>query len=358
MAWLFLIVKIALVLNMAFGLAALCTWIERKVSALIQDRVGANRAGAFWQTDLVMFKPIFWFGRGCGILGLVNTFFCDPVKALFKEDFVPSGVSRFVHALGPFFAVTPVFIAFALIPIAPDFEIFGEIVRMQVAPMDAGVLFIVACSALAVYGAVLGGWCGNNKYSLFGGLRAAAQMISYELALGLVLVTMVLSYGTLDLYAIVVAQSEQWGIWRQPLAAVLLFIIGMAETKRCPFDLPEAESEIVAGYFTEYSGMKFLLYWMSEFAEIVLVSFLLVLLFFGGWQMPFGSMAELTWLGAVIGHSVLLSKVIFFCFLQIVVRWTLPRFRFDQLMGLGWKILLPLSFANLVATAVVKFVAV
>jgi NADH-quinone oxidoreductase subunit H len=290
-------------------------------------------------------------------LGLVNTFFCDPIKALFKEDFVPSGVSRFVHALGPFFAVTPVFVAFALIPVAPDFVIFGESIRMQIAPLSAGVLFVVACSALAVYGAVLGAWCGNNKYSLFGGLRAAAQMISYELALGLVLVAVVLSYGSLDLHQMVVAQSQHWGVWRQPLAALLLFVVGMAETKRCPFDLPEAESEIVAGYFTEYSGMKFLLYWMSEFAEIVLLSLLLTLLFFGGWYLPFVSLPEATWLGALFGHTVLMGKVVFFCVLQIVIRWTLPRFRFDQLMTLGWKILLPLSFANLVATVVVKSLA-
>lgn len=355
MEWLFFSAKVFFVLNVALGLTSLCTWIERKASALIQDRIGANRAGAFWHTDIRALKPLFWFGRGLGVLGLVNTFFCDPVKALFKEDFVPEGVSRFVHALGPFFAVVPIYIAFALVPFAPDFELFGTTIRMQVAALDAGILFIVACSALAVYGAVLGGWCGNNKYSLFGGLRAAAQMISYELALGLVLVSVVLSFGTLDLYQMVEQQSTTWGVWRQPLAALLLLIIGMAETKRCPFDLPEAESEIVAGYFTEYSGMKFLLYWMSEFAEIVLVALLLALIFFGGWYLPGVHLPESTLFGAVVGHAILVAKVVFFCLLQIVVRWTLPRFRFDQLMHIGWKVLLPLSFANFVVTALIKY---
>ncbi|MCL4169851.1 UNVERIFIED_CONTAM: hypothetical protein GTU68_065697, partial [Idotea baltica] len=191
------------------GLSSICTWIERKGSALIQDRIGANRAG---------------------MIGIINTLVCDAVKALFKEDFIPEGTSNFIHCLGPFMAVLPVFLAFAVIPVAPDFTLFGYEVRAQVAPISTGILFVFAMGSLAVYGVALAGWSGNNKFSLMGGLRAAAQMISYELAMGLTLVTMVLIYGTLDLYEIVSYQVDnQWGIVMQPLGFIILFIVGMAE---------------------------------------------------------------------------------------------------------------------------------
>jgi NADH-quinone oxidoreductase subunit H len=205
--------------------------------------------------------------------------------------------------------------------------------------------------SLAVYGVALAGWTGNNKFSLMGGLRAAAQMISYELAMGITIVTMVLIYGTLDLYKIVDAQAGVWGIFKQPLAFIILFIVGMAETKRGPFDLPEAESELVAGYFTEYSGMKFLLFWMGEFAEIALFSILLTLLFLGGWHLPFLELPENSFIGFLIGHAIFMAKVMFLSVLQIVIRWTLPRFRYDKLMNLGWKRLLPISMLNLLVTA-------
>ncbi len=363
MEWLILIIKVVVIFHIGQGLGALCVWLERKGSALIQDRIGANRAGAFFHTDTLVLKPVLGGIKILGVLGVINTLLCDAVKALFKEDFVPKGTSNFIHSLAPFMAVFPVFMAFAVIPFSPDFEIAGYKIRSQVAEMDAGILFIFAMASIAVYGVTIAGWCGNNKFSLLGGLRSAAQMISYELALGLSIVAMVVLYGTFDLYKMVEAQQTTiagvlpaWGIFTQPIAFVLFFVAGMAETKRAPFDLPESESELVAGYFTEYSGMKFLLFWLGEFAEIGLLSALVAIMFFGGWDIPFVQLPE-TWVGALIGHLVLMGKITFFCVLQIVIRWTLPRFRYDQLMRLGWKYLLPIALVNLVFTGALKLLA-
>lgn len=349
-----LLIKIFVVFNLIMGLASLCTWVERKGSALIQDRIGANRAGAYFETDIFVLKPIFWVVRVLGMLGIINTLLCDAVKALTKEDFVPEGTSNFMHCLAPFLAVAPVFLAFALVPFAPDFTVMGYTIRAQVASLDAGVLFIFAMGSVAVYGVALAGWTGNNKFSLMGALRASAQMISYELAMGLALISMIISYGTLDLYAIVEAQHGIWGIVMQPLAFVILFVVGMAETKRGPFDLPESESELVAGYFTEYSGMKFLIFWLGEFAEIALFAILITLLFLGGWKIPFVEFPPGLWWAALIGHAVMMGKILFLCVLQIVIRWTLPRFRYDQLMNLGWKVLLPLALINVLVTGALK----
>jgi NADH-quinone oxidoreductase subunit H len=344
-----------LMLNITLVLASFCTWFERKGSALIQNRVGANRAGAFVTTEYWLLKPLFWVLRWLGILGVINTLFCDSLKGILKEDFLPQGTSQLMHCLGPFLAVLPIFLAFALIPLAPEFQLFGMMIRPQVAQLDAGVLFIFAMGSIAVYGVALAGWTGNNKYSLLGALRASAQMISYELAMGVVFVTLAVHYQTLDLYSMVKAQGTMWwGVVSQPLSFFILFIVGMAETKRGPFDLPESESEIVAGYFTEYSGMKFLIFWLGEFAEIALFAFVLSLVFFGGWNLPFIALPEGVWWAALIGHVVLMAKVLFFCMLQITIRWTLPRFRFDQLMKIGWIYLLPLSLVNLMVTAVIK----
>ncbi len=417
MSYVILFILAFVLFNVIMGLSSVNTWVERKGSALIQDRIGANRAGAFVQTDTLALKPVFFVVRWMGILGVINTLLCDAVKALFKEDFVPEGTSVFIHALGPFLAVLPVFLAFAVIPLAPDFNIGSYHIRAQLAQLDAGVLFILAMGSVSVYGVALAGWTGNNKFSLLGGLRAAAQMISYELAMGITFVAVIVVYGTLDLYGMVEAQSSifKWGVFTQPLSFIILFIVGMAETKRGPFDLPEAESELVAGYFTEYSGMKFLLFWLGEFAEIGLFSLILVLLFFGGWQIPLvpldlvatvslalmggaavclvgcnilqgkllrigalfvslavaallgflihrhlggSNLGDHSWLAALGGHMVLMGKVMFFSVLQIVIRWTLPRFRYDQLMSLGWKALLPLSMVNLMVYGALKIARV
>lgn len=356
-----LLVKVFFVLNMTLVLGSTCTWLERKGSALIQDRVGANRAGAFIESDKWFVKPFLPIVRMMGWLGVINTLLCDSLKGLWKEDFVPEGTSKFLHAVAPIVAVLPIILAFAVLPLAPDFYLLGYRIHPRVAPIDAGLLFVLAMGSVAVYGVAIAGWTGNNKFSLLGALRAAAQMISYELPMGMVFVALVVVYGTLDVYTIVQRQENllwgvvpAWGIVVQPVGFVVLLLAGMAETKRGPFDLPEAESELAAGYFTEYSGMKFLLFWLGEFCEIALFALLLSLLFFGGWSIPWVRLPEGVWWAALIGHLVLMAKVIFFCVLQIVIRWTLPRFRYDQLMNLGWKMLLPVSIANVVITAVVK----
>ncbi len=339
------------------GLASFCTWVERKGSALLQDRIGANRAGAFFETRNIFLKPIFWVIRWLGILGIINTLLCDAVKAVLKEDFVPKGVSNFMHSLAPFMATMPVFLAFAVVPFAPNFTLFGYEITTQIAPLNAGVLFVLAMGSITVYGVIVAGWVSNNKFSLLGALRASAQMISYELAMGVALATVLVVYGTLDLYKIVEAQKVHWGIWSHPtgwLTFIILFVVGMAETKRGPFDLPESESELVAGYFTEYSGMKFLLFWLGEFAEIALFSVIITLFFFGGWNFPGLDLSGGTWQEALLGHIILMTKVVIFCVLQIVIRWTLPRFRYDQLMALGWKMLLPISFVDIMVTSWLK----
>lgn len=356
-----LFIKVGFVLNLALVLGSLCTWLERKGSALIQDRVGANRAGAFVVSDNRVVNAMLAPVRMMGWLGVINTLLCDSVKGLWKEDFVPEGASKFLHALAPIVAVLPIILAFAVLPLAPDFYAWGYLVHPRVAPIDAGLLFVLAMGSVAVYGIAIAGWTGNNKFSLLGSLRAVAQMISYELPMGMVFVALIVVYGTLDVYAMVEGQQQllwgvlpKWGIVMQPVGFVILLLAGMAETKRGPFDLPEAESELTAGYFTEYSGMKFLLFWLGEFCEIALFALLLALLFFGGWDIPWVTLPKGVWWAALVGHLVLMAKVVFFCLLQIVIRWTLPRFRYDQLMNLGWKMLLPVSIANLVVTAIAK----
>jgi NADH-quinone oxidoreductase subunit H len=366
--FLILFLKAFIVFNLCMGLSSFATWFERKGSALIQNRIGANRAGSFLFTKNIFLKPVFFVLRCLGILGIINTLVCDAVKGISKEDFVPEGTSRFLHALAPFMAVLPIFLAFAVLPFGPDVEIFGTMIRPQLAQLDAGVLFVLAMGSLAVYGVAMAGWTGNNKFSLLGGLRAAAQMISYELAMGIIFVTLIVIYGTLDLYEIVERQKSMWGILPiqqlglagiiiGPLSFLVLFIVGMAETKRGPFDLPESESELVAGYFTEYSGMKFLVFWLGEFSEIGLFALMLSLLFLGGWHLPGVHFEPGSVIGFLIGHAILMGKTIFLCMLQIVIRWTLPRFRYDQLMNLGWKGLLPLSMVMLMVTSAARLMA-
>jgi NADH-quinone oxidoreductase subunit H len=359
-------------IQLILGLGSLCTYLERKVSALIQDRVGANRAGAYTQTSVTILKPIFFISRILGVLGIWNTFVCDSLKAILKEDFVPKGSSVLLHALAPFLALVPVILAFAVIPLAPDLTLFGEKIRPQVAAgLPSGILFFLAMGSLAVYGVIIAGYTGNNKFSLLGALRASAQMISYELAMGIALVTAIIHYGTIDLYDMVTAQNNLWGAIASPfmfVAGVIFFVAGMAETKRAPFDLPESESELVAGYFTEYSGMKFLLFWLAEFCEIALISVAMSVIFFGGWHpfpfLPigaqfglFGIMPEQWWqelLLALGAHAILVFKISFFCVLQVVIRWTLPRFRYDQVMDLGWKILIEVATVNMFLAAAWK----
>jgi len=354
-------IKATIVVVMVLNLAGILLWVERKGSALIQDRIGANRAS------------ITGLGKRMGLpnLGLVNTLLADPLKLFTKEDFVPDGADKFLHALAPFLALFPVIITFAVVPFGDVVQIGSRTVTLQAANINAAALYILATIGIGVYGVALGGWASNNRWALLGGIRASAQMISYEIGLGLAIISVVMTYGTLDLQAMCHAQGgvwfgflPRWGICLQPVAFLMLLTAGMAESKRVPFDLPEGESELIAGYFTEYSGGKQAVFMMTDFAEIVLVAVLITVFFFGGWQVPwlyrdgfhFPGGAHL-WLPqllvAILGVVSFMIKTIVFCWLQILIRWTLPRFRYDQLMRLGWKGLVPLGLANVVVTAIV-----
>jgi NADH-quinone oxidoreductase subunit H len=348
------VAKAFLVLFMVLNLAGVMGWVERKGSALIQDRIGANRAALF----------------GFAGLGLVNTLLADPLKFLTKEDFVPARGDRLMHTLAPCLALFPALVAFAVIPFGDRLVVGDREINLQVANLDVGLLYIFAMGSLGVYGIVMGAWASNNKYSLLGGVRGSAQMISYEVAMGLSVMGVLMIYGTLDLQEISRAQGRllggwlpAWGIFLQPLAFLLFFTAALAETKRIPFDLPESESELVAGFHTEYSGGKFLMFFAGEFAGMVTAAGLVTVLFFGGWQVPYlmrdgfhfpgGGVLPLPHLGVValqVGTFTL--KVVFFCWLFILLRWTLPRFRYDQVMRLGWKMLLPLALLNVAVTAV------
>jgi len=343
-----LAVEIGIATMFVLNLAGVLTWAERRQSAFIQDRRGPNRANVFGITLIGLLHPV-----------------ADGIKMMLKEDFTPAGADKFLHALAPFLAMVPAFVVFAVIPFADTLPIFGYEVNFLVSEVNIGILFLLAVLGLAIYGIFLGGWASNNKWSLLGALRSTAQMISYEVTLGLTLIGILMVYQSVRIDEIVLAQGEllfgfipKWGIVTQPLAFILFFTAAIAETKRTPFDLPEAESELVAGYFLEYSGMKFGMFFMGEFAELVIVAGVISSLFLGGWQIPWVSTDML--LGvfpgivvALIQIGVFSAKVIALCWLQLTIRWTLPRFRYDQLMRLGWKMLLPLSLVNIFVTGLV-----
>jgi NADH-quinone oxidoreductase subunit H len=347
--------KILAIIGLVMPMAGLLGWVERKGSALIHDRIGANRASIF----------------GFAGAGLVNTMMADPLKFATKEDIIPAGADRLLHTLAPCIALLPVLVAFAVLPFGDVLVVGERTINLQVAPLGVGILYVLAMMSLGVYGVVLGGWASNNRWSLLGGIRGSAQMISYELPMGLALVAMILTYGTLDLQEMARSQGEllwgwlpAWGILYQPVAFIVFLIAGIAESKRIPFDLPESESELISGYFTEYSGMKHLMFFMTDFVEVIIVSALVTTLFFGGWQVPYltpsgfvfpwGSAIELPNLAIVLLQMASFTlKIFFFCWLQIMIRWTIPRFRYDQLMHLGWLGLLPIGFVNIVATALI-----
>ena len=339
--------------------ATLLTIAERKWSALMQDRIGPNRARL----------PIpFLKDRALrGIPHLV----ADVLKMLTKEDFLPIKSSALLFNLAPILAFAPAFALVMVVPFGPDATIFDQRVALQIAHVDPGVLVLFATASIAVYGTALAGWSSNNKFALLGGLRASAQLVSYEVSLGLTLVGVILLYGTLQLDQMAAAQGASyalarsggddllfgllpaWGVVFQPIGFLMYFTAAGAEVKRAPFDLPEAESEII-GYFVEYSGLKFGMFMIAEFVEVVVLSATFVVIFFGGWHLPWVEpllAPHVTPLAfAIIQVGFFLLKVVFLCWVQLVVRWTFPRFRYDQLMHLGWKILLPLSLANVLLT--------
>lgn len=310
------LVKIAVILNGLLGIVSYMILIERKVAGRMQGRFGPNRVGPFG-----LLQPI-----------------ADVVKLLFKEDFTPRGANRAIFVMAPMLAVIPALITFSVIPFGPGPALVGT-------DINVGLLLFLAMSSLGVYAVVLGGWASNNKYALLGGLRSSAQMISYELAMGLSTIGVVLMAGSLSMVDIVSAQQKMWFVAYQPLAFIIFMITAFAETNRAPFDLPEAEAELVAGFHTEYSSMKFGLFFLGEFMNVLTISAIAVTLFLGGWNGP--------WLPDSLKFLWFFAKLAVLVFVFMWARWTYPRLRYDQLMAIGWKVLLPLSLANVLATGLV-----
>jgi len=350
-------IKLALsagTLFIMFNIAGLLTWVERKQSAVMQDRIGANRASIF----------------GFKAMGLFHAL-ADVLKMLSKEEFIPEGANKFLFNLAPYLSVTFALVGFAAIPIGGALILNNHVIQLQAANLNIALIFIFAMMSMGVYGVVLAGFSSNNNYAFLGGMRGAAQMIAYEITMGAAIMGVVMVFNTLDLQALDRAQGAymlggwlpKWGVFVQPLAFLLFLTAATAETKRTPFDLPEGESEII-GYFVEYSGMKFGMFFLADLVETVLVAALMTTLFLGGWQVPYlheggflfpcGAHLALSNLTVVIlGVLSFFIKVSFFIWVLMAVRWTLPRFRYDQLMNLGWKILLPASLVNIAITAIV-----
>ncbi len=358
----------AIAVLLTFG--TVLTWVERKQAAVMADRIGANRAYVrlpFTQVKLV------WWGLFHGL--------ADGLKMLVKEDFRPKTYDSFAYALAPWVVFAPVLLVFAVVPFGGVLDpgrLFPSLAdwfadrtyTLQIAHLDAGLLIVFAFSGLTIIGAMLAGWSSANKFSLLGAVRAGSQMISYEVVMGLTVLGLVVVYGTVDLGTMVQQQSgtvlgflPAWGLVYQPFAAVLFLTAAIAENKRIPFDLPEAESELIAGYYTEYSAMKMGLFMFAEFIEIAIIGALFTTLFLGGYNLPYmndggfafpgGATIEMSHGAVVVTQLVVfLVKVLLVCSFQILIRWTLPRFRYDQLLSFAWKILLPLSLANLTVTAV------
>jgi NADH-quinone oxidoreductase subunit H len=378
------IVKTLIMVMFVLNLAAILTWADRRQGSLIQDRIGPNRA------------VVKIFGKEFRLAGLLHPA-ADGLKFFTKEDFTPPKADKLLFMLAPIMAMGMVFTLVAVVPfgdtvcprefrigfpsfwVGPAVERWGTCsadpktgyvpIDLMVAPLGVGILYVFAMSGQGIIAAAIAGWSSDNKFSLMGALRAASQMVSYEVTLGLSLVGAMMIYGTVRLDDMVRWQQEHtWGIFVQPLAFFLFFAAAVAENKRIPFDLPEAESELVSGYFTEYAGMKFGMFYFAEYAEVVTGSMLLVTIFLGGWSLPFFHRDGLT---IAFGNMVLLKapvahfwmtilqvlaffgKVAAVCFVQVFVRWSLPRFRYDQLMKLGWRLLLPASLANILVTGVV-----
>ncbi|MEW6457042.1 MAG: NADH-quinone oxidoreductase subunit NuoH [Acidobacteriota bacterium] len=323
-------VKILAIFGFIVISVLLLVWLERRVVGFIQSRLGPNRVGPF---------------------GLLQTV-ADTIKLLLKEDIVPHKADRRLFNLGPIVVFVPLAVAFALIPFGGNIKIFGKEVSLYLADLNIGLLFVIAFSSLGIFGIILGGWAANSKYPLLGSLRSAAQMVSYEVALGLSIISVLFFSKSLSLVDIVEAQKQMgvWFIFIQPVAFFIFLIAGIAETNRCPFDLPEAESELVGGFHTEYSGIKFAFYFLAEYAHMVLISALVVILFLGGWYRPFPNVEFLSFLDVVPDSVWFILKFGFFIYLYIWIRGTFPRYRYDQLLELSWKGLIPLALANIIVT--------
>jgi len=324
------LVKIVTVMGILLGVVAYVVLLERRVAAAIQNRIGPNRVG--WQGLL---QPL-----------------ADVLKLVMKEDIVPRNANRFLHDLAPIISISIAMTTFAVIPFGDTITLFGETIKLQIADINIGVLYILAMTSLGVYGVTLSGWASNSKYSLLGGLRSSAQMLSYEISMGLAVIGVIMIAGSLRLDRIVEMQSGwMWNIVLQPIGFITFTVAAFAETNRHPFDLPEAEPELVGGYHTEYSGLKFGLFFLAEYSNMVVASALITTLFLGGWQIPYAAEMGLSGnLLSILQVVAFCAKVMLLVLFFIIIRWTIPRFRYDQLMNLGWKLMLPLAILNILAT--------
>lgn len=325
--------KISVVLAVLLTGVAYSVYAERRVSAFIQNRYGPNRVG-----PQGLLQPLV-----------------DVIKLLLKEDIVPEKANKFIHSLAPVISIIVSLSTFAVIPFGDTITIGDRVIKLQIADVNIGVLYFLALTSLGVYGVTLSGWSSNSKYSLLGGLRSSAQMISYELSMGLAVIAIILMNGSLQLDTIVSNQAGwKWNIILQPVGFIIFLTSAFAETNRTPFDLPEAEQELVGGYHTEYSSMKFALFFLAEYANVIISSAMITTIYLGGWQFPYLQDFGLPpMLVSILQILTFVVKVVALVFFFIWVRWTIPRFRYDQLMNLGWKVMLPLGIANLVITAIV-----
>jgi NADH-quinone oxidoreductase subunit H len=328
------LLKILIVLNATLVAVTYMVLLERKVIAWAQSRLGPMRVGPY------------------GILQPV----ADAVKLMIKEDITPVRADRWVFTAAPIISMVPALIVYAVIPFGPEVSLFGRRVSLYITDINVGLLYIVSVASVGVYGIILAGYASNSKYPLLASLRASAQLISYEVAVTLTLVSVILMAGSLSMVSIVRAQESQhiWYAFAQPFAFLIFFIGGLAETNRAPFDLPEAEQELTGGFHTEYSGMRFALFFLAEYANMIVVSSVATTLFLGGWLRPLPNVAALNFLGLIPGWTWFLLKSFFFLYVFIWVRATLPRYRYDQLMNIGWKVLIPAAIVNLVLTGIIK----
>ena len=324
-------VLVILLFLISLGVAAYQTYFERKLAAWIQDRVGPDRAGPF------------------GILQPI----ADGVKMFLKEDFIPAKADKWLFIIGPGISMFTALITSSVIPWGTNLNLFGRDISLQVADFNIGILFVFGVVSIGVYGIMIGGWASNNKYSLYGAIRASSQMISYELAMGISAITIVMLTGSLSLNDIVQSQhGMNWNIFYQPLAFFIFFITSLAELNRAPFDLPECESELIGGYHTEYSSMKLGLYLFSEYTSMFVSSAIMAVMFFGGYNFP-GMDAFSGNILAILSIAAFALKIFLIIFVIMWIRWTIPRFRFDQLMHLGWKVLIPVAIVNMLITGLV-----
>ena len=328
------LLKILIVLNAVLVAVTFMVLLERKVIAWTQVRLGPMRVGPH------------------GILQPI----ADVLKLMIKEDITPVKADRWVFTMSPMLVLVPALIMFAVIPFGPTTSLFGREVTLYITDLNVGLLYIVSVTSIGVYGIILAGWSSNSKYPLLAGLRASAQLISYEVAVTMALVSMIISAGTLSMVGIVNAQASQgvWYLFIQPVAFFIFFVGGLAETNRAPFDMPEAEQELTGGFHTEYSGMRFALFFLAEYANMIVLASVATTLFLGGWLRPFPNVEALAFLGIIPSWCWFLLKTFVFLYIFIWIRATLPRYRYDQLMRIGWKVLIPLAIANVVVSGILK----